>query len=89
MTITFAGVEFDRVSYDRDADVLYLNVDGSEPMFWEETPGGHVLRFDCFRELCGATIIGVRRHLDADGRVDITIPRREELGSAELDAALA
>ena len=89
MTISFGTTQFDKVSYDRDADVLYLNVEGVEPVRWEESPEGHVLRFDGDGDLCGVTVIGVQHHLDANGGIAVTFPSREVLASNELDEALA
>lgn len=79
MSVTVAGTEFDDVVADRDADVLYLNVSDSEPVFWEETPEGHVVRFDVCRDLCGMTLIGVSEHLSKDGHVKVTIPQQIDL----------
>ena len=44
MTISFRGVEFDEVDFDRDGDVLYLSVAGIEPAVYDESPEGHALR---------------------------------------------
>ncbi len=90
MTISFGTIKFDKVSYDREADVLYLNVEGVEPVRWEESPEGHVLQFDESGELCGLTLIGVQHQLDAHkGGISVTVPSREVLASEELDEALA
>ena len=41
MTVTIADIEFDRVEYDADADVLYLHVgDPSRAVDYDETPEG-------------------------------------------------
>lgn len=89
MTLTLGSVEFDKVLYDREADVLYLSVEGTDTEHWAESPEGHVLRFDESWALCGMTLIDVRRLLDSEGRLPITIPRREELDSGDLELALA
>jgi uncharacterized protein YuzE len=89
MTISFGTTVFDKVSYDRDADVLYLNVEGTETARWDESPEGHVLRFDENGDLCGVTLIGVQHNLDANGGITVTVPSREVLDSDELDQALA
>jgi hypothetical protein len=56
---------------------------------WEESPDGHVLRFDESGALCGLTVIGVQHHLDAEGAVSVTIPSREVLACDALDEVLA
>lgn len=89
MTIHLGPVTFDRVFYDRDADVLYLNVQGAEPAHWEESPQGHVLRYDADGNLCGVTLIDVKHLLDAEGDVRVTLPRLEHLGREDLGMALA
>lgn len=89
MTVTFAGTVFDNVVFDRDADVLYLNVEGAEPVVWDETPEGHVIRFDESKNLCGLTVIGVQHHMDDEGHVNVTIPVHKELGAEDLDLVLA
>ena len=39
MSIRFAGIEFDRVDYDREVDVLYLHAgDPSNAADWDESP---------------------------------------------------
>jgi hypothetical protein len=43
--VKLAGIVFDRVLYDREADVLYLHVgDPSTAVDWDEAPEGHALR---------------------------------------------
>ena len=58
MSITIAGVTFDEVFYDRDADVLYLHVgDPSSAVDFDESPEGHALRFDARGQLVGITLV--------------------------------
>lgn len=80
MKINFGGTKFDQLDYDEVADVLYMSVSGVEPVAREESPEGHVLRFDADGSLCGVTIIGMRKHLDEDNHIRVTVPRAEELG---------
>lgn len=89
MIVTFGSIEFDKVQHDAEADVLYLAVDGREAAHWEESPEGHVLRFDADGELMGITIIDVRANLDADSCIAVTVPKREELGLRDLGLAIA
>ncbi len=44
-TVKIAGIEFDRVVYDREADVLYLHVgDPSSAVDFDGAPEGHATR---------------------------------------------
>jgi uncharacterized protein YuzE len=84
MSISFRGVVFDEVDFDRDGDVLYLSVAGVEPAVYDESPEGHALQFDVNGDLCGITVIGVSHHIDDSGHVALTVPKREELGLDDL-----
>src|SRR5215217_4507359 len=55
---------FDSAEYDAERDVLYLSMGAPRPGYGEETPEGHILRFDEEGEFCGVTLIGVREKLD-------------------------
>ena len=70
--------EFRYVDYDRASDVLYLAVEEPRPGYVEETPEGHILRFDENDEFYGVTLIGVREIMfDRIGSVTVTgVPRR-------------
>lgn len=90
MSITIAGTTFDNVSYDADADVLYLHVgDPATAVDFDASPEGHALRFDASHNLVGVTIVGARQLLDRDGPVRITIPAAIEVERDELASALA
>ena len=77
MTVAFEDVIFDKVDHDRDADVLYLSTSGVTPFEREESPEGHILRFDENGVICGMTIIGVSRYLEAAENAKVTFPQRE------------
>jgi len=89
MTLTFGTTQFDRIHYDREADVLYLNVEGVEAVRWEESPEGHFLRFDASGNLCGATLTGVGHLIESEGTVKVTVPCAQELNADDLGMALA
>jgi uncharacterized protein YuzE len=91
MTVSLGSIEFDRISYDREADTLYLGIEGTDAAHWEESPEGHVLRFDASGDLCGITIIGVQHQLGAEGAITVTVTRTvaEEIGPEDLEPALA
>jgi uncharacterized protein YuzE len=86
MSITIAGVEFDTVRYDPDADVLYLHVGRpSRATDFDESPEGHALRFDRTGHLVGITLTGVRADLRAGRPVTVTLPERVEVDRRQLD----
>jgi uncharacterized protein YuzE len=88
VTIRIANIDFDRVDYDADADVLYLAADDpSHAGSLEETPEGHALRYAPGGELVGITIVNARRLLDENGAIRITLPAT--ISAAELRPALA
>jgi uncharacterized protein YuzE len=91
MSVTLAGITFDRVSYDREADVLYLHAgDPAVAADFDESPEGHHLRFDAEGRLVGLTLLHPRLLLERDGRITLTIPEHvEELEPDALSPALA
>jgi uncharacterized protein YuzE len=87
MTIRIANIDFDRVSYDADADVLYLASDDPElAVDFDETPEGHAVRFDAAGQIIGITIVNARRLVDQHGGVRITLP--ETISAADIAPAL-
>ena len=55
----------------------------------EETPEGHVLRFEPGTEhIVGLTVMNARWVLDRDGRLIVTIPGKVEASADELAPAL-
>jgi YD repeat-containing protein len=89
MSITIGSITFDRVSYDREADVLYLGVgDPSKAVDFDESAEGHGLRYDADGRLVGITIVNARRLLERDGTIVVTPPQLRVDGD-ELAAVLA
>lgn len=89
MSVTIAGVTFDRVRYDAEGDVLYLHVgDPSTAVDFDESPEGHALRFDAQGRLVGLTIVNARWLRDQGGPVVVTLPPRVELDPQALDSAI-
>lgn len=92
MSITIGSHTFDIVSYDAGGDVLYLHTrlpDGA--VDFDETPEGHALRFGADGEVVGLTIVRPRALLERHGKLEITLPVRQEhveLVAATLDPAL-
>jgi uncharacterized protein YuzE len=88
MSVAFGDIIFDQVDYDEEVDVLYLSTGGVKPIEREESPEGHILRFDENGVICGMTIIGVSRYLDAEENAKVTMPQREiNLSGVDLVSA--
>jgi uncharacterized protein YuzE len=81
--------EFDHSKYDPEADILYLSIGGPREGYGEETPEGHILRFDESGDFCGVTIIDAQRTMQTDGQVVVTLPKREQVELSEDQFALA
>ncbi len=89
MTITIGHTTFDHVTYDEDADVLYLHVgDPSTGVSFEESPEGHAWRFDSGGRLVGLTILHARWLLDNETPIALTIPERVEVDPQQLAPAI-
>jgi uncharacterized protein YuzE len=90
MSVQIGPYTFDRVRYDRDADVLYLaHGDPARAVDFDETPEGNAVSYDANGELVGLTLIDVRQLLAeaGGGRVTIELPARAD--PAELKLAVA
>jgi uncharacterized protein YuzE len=88
MSVRIGAWKFDDVAYDRDADVLYLSIGPPKPGSGEETPEGHIVRYDDAGELMGITIVGARLLVDAGEPVYVTVSQRSEVSVHELAPAL-
>lgn len=89
MAVTIGGIEFDRVRYDDEGDVLYLHV--GEPRTAVEldaSPEGHHTRYDAEGRLVGLTILNARLILEEDGKIVVTLPDRR-LEATDLGDVLA
>jgi uncharacterized protein YuzE len=91
MIVHIGPYEFDDVDYDAESDVLYLSVGEPQPAAdSEETPEGHIVRYDEHDRVIGITIVGAAALVDQDGHVSLTLPRRSVTADPhELAAALA
>ncbi len=89
MTITIAGIPFDHHRYDERGDVLYLNVGEPRPAASGlETPDGHALHYDERGAVIGLTLLNVRRTLEREGQLTLTLPP-EHLAADALRPILA
>ena len=89
MSVTIGDLIFDDVEYDAAGDVLYLSV--GQPRAAEDalgTPEGHAVRYGPNDQIIGVTLINVKRLLERDGEVRITIPERLRVEGRGLSEAL-
>jgi len=91
MSITIGPYTFTFVSYDEEADVLYLKTRvPDEAVEFDATPEGDATRFNAAGELVGLTIVRPKTRLERHGKVEITLPPQHVGLSADaLDGALA
>ena len=88
-TITIGDTTFDHVSYDHEADVLYLSVGEPKPADHTfGTPEGHAVRFDANNDIIGITLVNVRV-LSERGEIAVTLPQVVDVRSSELEESLA
>ncbi len=88
-TVTLGGIEFDRVVYDREGDVLYLHVgDPGSAVDFDSTPEGHHTRYGPDGSLVGVTIVNARWLLEQDGEIVLTLPQ-QKVHAPDLAGVLA
>ncbi len=80
------GVHELRVSYDRDADVLYVSLHGTRPGLGTEVEDGVIARYDPDSgELVGVTVVGLSERTEP---VSLKIAGTLQLPGAPLTEAL-
>jgi uncharacterized protein YuzE len=90
MTVKIGPLTFDHTSYDEQGDVLYLHVGQRQAAAdSEQTPEGHVLRFDASGKIIGLTIINAKSLLERDGELVVTLPEQIHVAPAAIEAAFA
>jgi uncharacterized protein YuzE len=90
MTVKIGPLNFDHASYDEQGDVLYLHVGQRDAAAdSEQTPEGHVLRFDEGGKIIGLTIINAKWLLERDGELIVTLPEQIHVAAAAIEAAFA
>ncbi len=90
MTVTIDGIEFDRISYDAEADVLYLHVGNPDTAVdFDETPEGHAVRLSSDGRVVGLTLVRPRHLLERDGELRVTLPVPSTVPADELRPALS
>lgn len=87
-TLTVGETTFDNLSYDREADVLYLSVGASQPANQTfGTPEGHAVRLDRDHRIIGITLVSARALL-ARGDLEVTLPQVVDIARSELEDVL-
>ncbi len=90
MTVKIGNLKFDNATYDQLGDVLYLHIgERHAAADSEQTPEGHVLRFDTEGRVIGLTIINAKWLLERDGEIAVTLPEQVHVKSAALEPLLA
>jgi len=90
MTVTIGHLTFEHATYDEQGDVLYLQIGERQVAAdSEETPEGHVLRFDATGKIIGLTIINAKWLLDRNGEIAVTLPEQVHVERSALEAAFA
>jgi uncharacterized protein YuzE len=88
--IRIGPVAFGHADYDAENDILYLHVGLPREAEGEETPEGHVLRFEPgTQRIVGLTVLGAQAILDRDGELCVTIPESVEVSADDLAPAFA
>ena len=90
MTVKIGPLTFDHATYDEQGDVLYLHAgDHQVADDSEQTPEGHVLRFDAAGKIIGLTLINAKWLLERDGELIVTLPEQVHVAPAAIEAAFA
>jgi uncharacterized protein YuzE len=89
MSVQIGPYTFDGVTYDAQADVLYLSVgDVAKATDWDETPDGHGVSFDERGNLVGLTIVDARRLVEeSNGELTLELPAKASPTDLELAVA--
>lgn len=89
MTVMIGGLAFEHRDYDADGDVLYLargrSNTAADALL---SPEEHGVRLGADGELIGVTLNSVKRLLEQDGCLTITVPRTVHVREDELGAVL-
>jgi uncharacterized protein YuzE len=88
MTVTIAGIGFNKHEYDERGDVLYLSVGQPREAFRTiATPDGHAVDYDESGAVIGMVLVNVRFFLERDGAITVTIPP-DRVAAAQIEPAL-
>ena len=90
MSIRIGDHKFEHVSYDDEADVLYLRTDHHEDgVSTHGTSEGHAVRLDANGVVVGMTIVNARWLVERDETLIVSVPySRIEASATEVGSAL-
>jgi len=90
MTVKIGPLTFDHASYDEQGDVLYLHIGQRQAAAdSQQTPEGHVLRFDAVGKIIGLTLINAKWLLERDGELIVTLLEQVHVAPAAIEGAFA
>jgi hypothetical protein len=90
VNVKIGPLAFDHADYDSEGDVLYLHVGAPQDAEGEETPEGHILRFEPgTQHIVGLTGVNACWLLDHEGHLTVTIPETVQASAEDLARALA
>lgn len=73
--VKIGGIDFDNNFYDREVDVLYVNVgDPGNAVDWIGTAEGDGTSHGPDGSLIGMTILSPKWRLEHDGKIELTLP---------------
>jgi hypothetical protein len=76
--VKIGGIVFDNNFYDRDVDVLYVNVgDPADAVDWIGTAEGDGTSHGADGSLIGMTILSPKWRLEHDGKIELTLPEHK------------
>lgn len=74
-SLRIGGIVFDNCEYDADGDVLYANVgDPADAVDWIGTAEGDGTSHGRDGSLVGLTILNAKLRLEAEGKIELTLP---------------
>jgi uncharacterized protein YuzE len=90
LSVRIGGHDFEHVSYDDVADVLYLrNEHHGKGVRTHGTTEGHAVRLDAEGTVIGMTIVNARWLIERDGTIVISVPQqRIEAPAKDVGIAL-
>jgi uncharacterized protein YuzE len=90
MQVRIGNLTFDHARYDAIGDVLYLHVGEPRPAaYGDETPEGHVVRYDDSGCVIGLTLVSAKHFLERDAEIVVTMPETQHVPAATVEPLLA
>ena len=85
-SVSIAGLEFDRVSYDAGADALEVRRTDAKPERQGESKEGDALRFGPDGDIVGMTIVNARKRYEPNRTLTVTLPKHRVVSRDFADA---